>query len=71
MYRSIEDHISDNLAKLEDPSMSPQARRHLTEELEHLMMYHENHPEDHHDPTDFEMFCDEEPWAPECKLHDN
>ena len=35
--------------------------RHTREELERLEKYKKNHPDDSHDPTDFEMFCDEVP----------
>ena len=32
--------------------------------------YKDNHPNDDHDPTPLEMFCDENPDAPECRIHD-
>ena len=51
--------------------ISAQKRRHTQEELERLEKYKKNHPEDSHDPTDFEMFCDEVPWAVECKLYED
>jgi len=68
---SIEQHIEVDKKILEDPSVSPQMRRHTADELEHLEKYHEAHPEDHHDPTSFEMYCDENPEADECKIYEN
>jgi hypothetical protein len=46
-------------------------RRHTADELEHLEAYHEKHPEDHHDPTAFEMYCDENPEALECRIYED
>ena len=48
---SIEQHIEKDKEILEDPTLSPQMRRHTVDELQHLEKYHEAHPEDHHDPT--------------------
>ena len=59
MERDIETHIEKDKKILEDPTISPQMRRHTADELEHLERYHKEHPEDHHDPTAFEMYCDE------------
>ena len=55
---------------------SPQQRRHVEEELHDLEEWVENHKDeieagDHHDPTPLELYCDQEPGAPECKIHDN
>ena len=74
--RTIEQHISEDHQILEDPNISPQRRRHIEDELSHLERYAKEHEKDieagdHHDPTDFEMFCDEEPWAVECKLYED
>ena len=43
-------------------------RRHTADELQHLERYAEEHKKDieagdHHDPSAFEMFCDENPEA--------
>ena len=67
---SIEKHIEKDKQILQDPTVSPQQRRH---ELE---VYAENHKEeiaagDDHDPTALELYCEVEPGAPECKTHDN
>lgn len=68
---SIEQHIEADKKILDDPNTSPQARRHIEGQLDQLERYHEAHPEDHHDPTDLELYCEDEPGAPECKIHDN
>jgi len=68
---SIERHIEEDKKILDDPQTSPQARRHTQEELAALEAYQVNHPEDHHDPSALELFCDANPSAVECKLYDN
>ena len=69
---SIEQHIEKDTELLEDPTLSPQMRRHTVDELQHLEKYHHDaHPEDHHDPTAFEMYCDENPDADECKIYES
>lgn len=71
MEKSIEDHIEKDKKILEDPMISPQMRRHAQDELQHLELYHKNHPEDNHDPTAFEMYCDENPEASECRIYED
>lgn len=51
--------------------ISSQSRRHYEEELEQLEKYHEKHPEDDHDPTPLELFCDENPNALECRIYED
>jgi len=68
---NINQHIEYNKAKLEDPLTSSQSRRHYEEELENLQLYHERHPEDTHDPTSLELFCDSHPDAVECKIYED
>ena len=73
---SIEQHIEKDKEILQDPTVSPQMRRHIEGELHDLEEYVEHHKEeidagDHHDPTPLELYCDQEPGAPECKTHDN
>jgi len=46
-------------------------RRHVEDELEHLEKYQNNHPDEEHDPTAFEMYCDENPDASECRIYDD
>jgi hypothetical protein len=68
---SIEQHIEADKEELADPQLSPQRRRHIEGELEELEAYAERHPEDHHDPTPLELYCDSNPSALECKVYDD
>tara|TARA_Y100000994_G_scaffold36198_1_gene26957 strand:- start:217 stop:459 length:243 start_codon:yes stop_codon:yes gene_type:complete len=73
---SVEKHIEVDKKILEDPTTSPQQRRHIEEELHELEVYVANHKEeiaagDHHDPSALELFCEVEPSAPECKMYDD
>ena len=47
------------------------SREEIVEELEALKAYKENHPEDSHDPTRLELYCDSHPDALECRMYDN
>ena len=69
--KSIEDHIKKDKEILDDPTISPQMRRHTQEELKDLELYAERHPEDEHDPTPFELYCDANPDALECRVYDD
>lgn len=68
---SIEKHIQSDETILQDPLISKQQRRHVEGELEELMVYKKNHPEDHHDPTSLELFCEMEPDADECRIYED
>jgi len=69
--KNIDDHIAKDKEILDDPTISPQARRHTEEELSSLQKYKENHPEDSHDPTPLELYCDTNPNALECRVYDD
>jgi ribosome-associated translation inhibitor RaiA len=69
--RSIQQHIDDDRNKLDNSTLSPQMRRHVEDELEHLEKYQAKHPEQDRDPTAFEMYCDENPDAAECKIYED
>mgnify|MGYP003970368495 FL=1 len=74
--RTIEQHIDDDKDELEKGSISPQRRRHIADELEHLERYANEHKKDieagdHHDPTAFEMYCDENPESDECRIYED
>lgn len=69
--RSIQQHINDDKDMLDTPTLSPQMRRHVEEELVHLEKYQANHPDEDHDPTPLELYCDEHPDASECKIYDD
>lgn len=68
---NINNHIEDDYAKLEDPLLSSQSRRHFEQEIHELEQYKENHPNDDHDPTSLELYCDLNPSALECKIYEN
>lgn len=69
--KNIETHIDQDKKELSDPQLSPQRRRHLEDELEQLEVYQQNHPEDHHDPTPLELYCELNPNAPECRIYED
>ena len=74
--RTIEQHIDDDKDELEKGSISPQRRRHIADELDHLERYADEHKKDieagdHHDPTAFEMYCDENPESDECRIYED
>jgi len=68
---NINKHIEQDRRILEDPTISPQARRHTSEELTALETYKKNHPEDTHDPTPLELYCEMNPSALECRVYDD
>lgn len=68
---NIEKHIEADKEELSNPQLSPQRRRHLEGELEELEAYAERHPEDHHDPTPLELYCDANPNALECRVYED
>ena len=68
---NIEQHIRKDKEILDDPTISPQMRRHTEEELKDLESYKENHPGDQHDPTPLELYCDANPEALECRVYDD
>lgn len=68
---SVEQHIEYDKKIIDDPTVSSQSRRHAEEELESLEKWVENHPEDHHDPSPLELYCDEHPDALECRMYDD
>lgn len=71
MDRTLQQHINDDRDELDNPSISPQRRRHLETELDSLEKYQANHPDEMHDPTPFEMYCDENPDASECRIYED
>jgi hypothetical protein len=67
---SIDKHIQHDIDILDNPTSSPQQRRHTEDELESLKLYKKNHPEKDKDPTALELFCNENPSASECRMYD-
>lgn len=73
---SIEKHIQKDKEILDNPSTSPQQRRHIESELHDLEIYVQNHKKeiaagDHHDPTPLELYCEMEPDADECRVYED
>jgi hypothetical protein len=68
---NIHDHISKDRKILDDPLTSSQSRRHVEEELEALQKFHEKHPNDDHDPSALELYCDSNPEALECRIYED
>ena len=69
--KNIDEHIAQDKEILDNPVTSPQARRHTQEELEALEAYKLNHPNDDHDPTSLELYCDTHPDALECRVYED
>ena len=70
MEKTIQDHIKNDKKILDDPMVSSQSRRHVEEELEQLERYQEKHPNDNHDPSALELFCNDNPEALECRIYE-
>jgi hypothetical protein len=68
---NIDQHIRKDEDLLSDPMISPQSRRHTEEELEALKSYKVNHPDDDHDPTPLELYCEAHPDAVECRIYED
>lgn len=68
---NIEQHIQNDKKILDDPMVSAQTRRHVEGELESLERYKESHPDDDHDPTPFELYCNDNPDALECRIYED
>ena len=71
MERSLQQHINDDRDELDNPNTSSQRRRHLEGELDSLEKYQVSHPDDDHDPTPLELYCDENPSALECRVYED
>lgn len=67
---NIDNHIEQDRKILDNPTTSPQQRRHVEDELESLKSYKAKHPDNDHDPTPLELFCNENPDASECRVYD-
>jgi hypothetical protein len=66
--QTILQHIHNIMDQLEDPIISKQSRRHLESELISLKKYQSRHSEESHIPSSLELFCEENPHKPECKI---
>jgi hypothetical protein len=68
---SVEKHIEYDKKILDDPMISAQSRRHTQEELQALERWADTHPEDHHDPSSLELYCNDNPDALECRVYED
>lgn len=64
----ITEHIRLIKKELSNSNLSPQRKRHLEQELNSLVRYSERHPERKSTPSTLELYCDENPDAPECRI---
>jgi hypothetical protein len=70
MDRTLQQHINNNRDELDDLNTNSQRRRHLENELDSLEKYQINHPDDDHDPTPLELYCDAHPDALQCRIYE-
>ena len=70
MKQDINQHIDRNRDELIDSNVNSQRRRFLESELESLIKYKESHPDTTTDPTPLDLFCNENPEAPECRIYE-
>jgi hypothetical protein len=68
---NIHKHIEHDKKIVDDAMASSQSRRHAEEELESLERYRDRYPEEDRDPTPFELYCNDNPDALECRVYDN
>jgi hypothetical protein len=71
MENPITNKIQKDKEILDDPTLSPQMRRHVEGELVDLESYHKNHPEKDEVPTSLELYCDNNPDALECRIYED
>ncbi len=73
VMKSIDEHIQKDKQDIEQARAAGDLGkvRHLEEELKSLEEFKSHHPEDSHDPTPLEVFCDLNPEAPECRVYDD
>ena len=71
--KNIDEHIQQDQSEIEAARAAGDMGkvRHLEEELQGLKEFKEHHPEDSHDPSPLEVFCDLNPSAPECRVYDD
>jgi hypothetical protein len=70
MDNTLDNHIEKNRNEVCDPNTNSQRRRFLENELESLLKYKENNPTKIKNPSPLELFCDENPDAPECRIYE-
>lgn len=68
---NIQSHIEYDKKILDNPLISPQAKRHAKEELSSLERWVDSHPNDDHDPSSLELYCNDNPEALECRIYES
>ena len=70
---NIDEHIQKDKSEIEAARAAGDLGkvRHLEEEIKGLEEYKAHHPEDSHDPSILEVYCDLNPEAPECLVYDD
>ena len=71
LEKSLQQHINDDRDELDNPMIGAQRRRHIESELDALEQYQANHPDDDHDPTSLELYCDTHPDSLECRIYED
>ena len=71
--KSIDEHIQKDQSEIQAARAEGNDAkvRHLEGELKELKDYKEHHPEDSHDPTPLELYCEANPDANECRVYDD
>lgn len=71
--KSIQEHIEKDIAELYDAlaNGNKQRARHISDELEQLENYKKNHPDESHDPTPLELYCELNPESDECRIYED
>lgn len=67
---TINSHIQKNLDELDGDTSNSQRRRFLEDEVDRLNNFKLNNPNHSQMPTPFELYCDENPDSPECRIFD-
>lgn len=70
MFNTIDDHIESNINELWRDDITKQRRRFLESELDCLLKYKANHPNETENPTSLHLLCDEFPDLLECRVYD-
>ena len=66
--------LDDHIGKAKRELSAAQQRgdqasaRHFASELNDLLIYKQNHPDENHDPSSLEVFCDMNPDDPKCRV---
>jgi hypothetical protein len=71
--KSIDEHIAKDVDEIAEAKAKGDVAmvRHYEEELASLQEFKDHHPEDAHDPTSLEIYCDTNPDAPECRIYED